>query len=126
MSAQEFEKQDDELMGMVNGHAAPEAIADAEEIMERATAPAPVTDQTDLQETEDSYHISKKRFAEMEAEVKKSLRMKTIAAVIVCALMAVSLLMVLAKPALLIWLVNIGIATCAVITGIAVDRWCRR
>lgn len=126
MSAQEFDQMDEELMDMVNDHAAPAAVADAEEIVERMTEEKPVDDTAALQEDEAGYHISKKQFDELEAKVEKTLRHKTIAAVIICVVMMVVLLMVLAKPSLLIWLVNIGVAICCVITGIAIDRWCRR
>lgn len=126
MSAQEFDQMDEELMGMVNDHAAPAAVADAEEIVERMTEEKPADDTAALQEDEAGYHISKKQFDELEAKMEKTLRHKTIAAVIICVVMMVVLLMVMAKPSLLIWLVNIGVVICSVITGIAVDRWCRR
>ena len=126
MSAQEFDQMDEELMGMVNDHAAPAAVADAEEIVERMTEEK-TADYTDIvQEDEAGYHISKKQFDELEAKMEKTLRYKTVAAVVVCAIMAVVLLLVLAKPSLLIWLVNIGVAICCVIAGIAIDRRCRR
>ena len=126
MSAQEFDQMDEELMGMVNDHAAPAAVADAEEIVERMTEEKPADDTAALQDDEAGYHISKKQFDWLEAKMEKTLRHKTVAAVVVCAIMAVVLLLVLAKPSLLIWLVNIGVAICCVITGIAIDRWCRR
>ena len=126
MSAQEFDQMDEELMGMVNDHAAPAAVADAEEIVERMTEEKTAVYTDIVQEDEAGYHISKKQFDELEAKMEKTLRYKTVAAVVVCAIMAVVLLLVLAKPSLLIWLVNIGVAICCVITGIAIDRWCRR
>ena len=132
MSAQEFDQLDEELMGLVNGHATPAAVEAAEEIVEQVTTSeqslkAEQKEPTKfLGETEEGYHISKKQFDELEAKMEKTLRHKTIAAVVVCVMMAMVLLMVMAKPSLLIWLVNIGVVICSVITGIAVDRWCRR
>ena len=126
MSVKEMEQMDEELMSVVNNHAAPAAVADAEEIVEQMTEKKPADTCDCLQETSDGYHITKKQFDELESKVEKTLRHKTIAAVIICVVMMVVLLMVLAKPSLLIWLVNIGVAICCVITGIAIDRWCRR
>ena len=144
MSAQEFDQMDEELMDMVNDHAAPEAVATADEIVEREAAPKAVEhtkipgewrthenycepDQNvALKKKGGRYTITEEKFKELEEKLEKVTRRRTIAAVVVCALTAVALLMVLFQPSLRIWLVNAGMVCCSVVTGIAMDRWCRR
>ena len=75
---------------------------------------------------EGEYWISEEMFAELEAEVEVQKRRKTLTAVVICALVAISLLAVMAKPDLLIWLVNVGVVCCSVVAGIALDRWWNR
>lgn len=132
MSTQEFDQMDEELMGMVNDHAAPAAVADAEEIVERVTAPktesaAEKLEPNDyLQDTGDGYRISKDQFNKLEREVEAKARNKTLLAVILSLVIAAALILVLAVPALRFWLVALGVISCAVVAGIAIDRWCRR
>ena len=144
MSIQEMEKMDEELMGLVNSHAAPDAVAAAEEIVERETAPKAVEhkelpgewcvhenycgpDQAVAVKKEGGrYTISEEKFKELEKEMEVVTRRRTLAAVVLCAVVFLVLLMVLAKPDLLIWLVNIGVVCCSVVAGIALDRWWRR
>ena len=121
MSAQEMEAMDNEVMGMVNDHAAPEAVKRAEEISKDTAAK-----ESKMGETDDKYWITKKQFAEIAAEAEAEKRRKTMTAVVICALVAISLLAVMAKPDLLIWLVNVGVVCCSVIAGIALDRWWNR
>ena len=127
MSTNEMEAMDNEVMGVVNGHAAPEAAAAAEDIAERVTAPKEETDA--CQDQSDpikfdgySYRMKKETFDKLQEDVNTHIRRKTLTTVILCALLAAALLVVLAVPKLLIWLVNIGVASCAVIAGIAIDR----
>ena len=144
MSAQEFDQMDEELMDMVNDHAAPEAVATAEEIVEREAVPKAVEPKQmpdenvatkrnyapdrneEVKRSRSMYQISEKEYRELEEKVEAATRRRTIAAVVVCALTAVALLMVLFQPSLLIWLVNAGVVSCSVVTGIAMDRWWRR
>ena len=123
MSMEEFEQMDNEVMGLVNDHAAPEAVTRAEQICEdTAIKPAKLTETEGVDDANIKYSINQKQYEELEAVVETERRRKTMAAVIVCALIAVALLTVLARPALLIWLVNIGIVCCSVVAGVALDR----
>lgn len=124
MSAKEMEQMDEEVMAVVNSHATPESMTNADAIVKQETAQQPVENPLPdlLEETQSDYRISKQKFAELEARAEVAARRKTLTVLVLCALLAVALLVVLAKPSLLIWLVNIGVATCAVIAGIAIDR----
>lgn len=148
MSIKEMEAMDEQVMSVVNGHAAPEAVANADEIAEREAArqmseempngPGPAEQVTAPQAKPNAapekertdkavYQLREKEFAKLVAEVEAEKRRKTLTVVILCAALAAALLAVLIEPSLLIWLVNIGVASCAVVAGIAIDRWlCHR
>ena len=122
MSSKEMEAMDNEVMSVVNGHAAPEAVAAAEEIVERETAPR----QDAPEEYQTYYKIDKKAMDEINADVETICRRKTLTIVVLCVLLAAALMVVMLKPSLLIWLVNIGVLSCAVTAGIVLDRWWHR
>lgn len=113
MSAKEMEQMDNEVMGVVNGHATPESMANAEALAAQTTA---------KRKTVETYEAARKMFAEVAAEDETKARRKTLTVVILSVLLAAVLLAVMVKPSLLIWLVNLGVAGCCVAIGIALDR----
>ena len=102
MSTQEFDQQDKQVIDVVNSHAAPETVKKEEEIASRAC----------LQKYE-------------SRRIKRYIARK-VAAVLACAAVAVALVAVMLQPDLLIWLVIIGLLSCAVVAGITIDRWWRK
>ena len=74
------------------------------------------------EEEGDRIFITKEKFQELAEEVEAKQKRNTAIVVAICALVALSMLAVLAKPDLLVWLVNLGVVSCAVVAGIALDR----
>lgn len=145
MSTQEMEQMDREVMAMVNNHANPEAEEAAEEILQEqerqgmnagdSSAAVPPQNDTSSVSCADTFprgegleaqRIHEEEFAELEKQWRRKKNRQTVLCVALCVLIAAALLATLAKPELLIWLGNVGVACCITIAGITVDRWIRR
>lgn len=118
MSMEEFNQMDNQVMDVVNDHAAPEAVLVAESIAaEHTTLRDP--------EQEINREMARARVREGQRRRKKE---NILAAIYLlsCIIVAGALLLVLVKPQWLVWVVNIGLAVCCTIAGIVVDRQIRR
>ena len=118
MSAQEFEQADEQVIDMVNNHAAPQASANAEQI---AKDPSVWEDPESMIARE----VAKIRVAEATRKRKRENR-NALICILVCLIVAAALLVVLAVPSWLIWLVNVGIVSCCTTAGIIADRYAQR
>lgn len=112
MSQQELEQTDQEVMEMVNSKATPEAKRRADQIEDAINGPTP----------EEGAGCEVDR---LHKEYCRKRKIRTAMCVMACVLIAVALLIVLFAPALLVWVVNIGILCCGIVAGIAIDRQCR-
>lgn len=125
MSQKEFEQQDEQVMDMVNGHSAPEATAAAEQIVE--------TVNTTLEESEDQKHASnletdmeRHRKAEWFRKKKLIANLRLVLFVTACLCVAAALVAAWYVPALLIWVVNVGVLACGVAAAMEIQRFVRR
>ena len=118
MSMEEFNQMDNQVMDVVNDHAAPEAVQAAESIAaEQANSRDP--EQEVIQE------MARARVRACQRRRKKE-NILAVIYLLSCIIVAGALLLVLVKPQWLIWVVNIGLAVCCTIAGIVVDRQIRR
>ncbi len=125
MSQQELEQGDQEVIGMVNGHSHPDAVAAAEEIAESVTAP--VQDRHDdacVYDAEDE----KEQCGLAERLYRKRKQMEILRAVLfvaACLCIATALVAVLYVPKLLVWVVNIGVLACGIAGAVKIDKYIR-
>ena len=117
VSVPNFEQEDQQVMDVVNPHSTPEAASNAEQISEQWNAPK----EPDNTERMISREAAKIRASNATEERKRQERLSVIG-IILCVIVAAALLVVLAKPQMLVWLVNVGVATCCTIAGIIIDR----
>lgn len=117
----DFEQEDKQVFDVVNPHSTQEAAANAEQISEQWSVP---------QEPDDTEKMVSREVAKIRArnatEKRKRENRKALLSILVCLLVAAALLVVLAVPGWLIWLVNIGIVSCCTTAGIVADRYIRR
>ena len=97
MSKNEFEKQDEQVIGMVNHTAG----TDAREGMKNP------------------------RTADTEAAYNQRRILLTVIQVLSCILVAAILVAALMDPEVVVHLVNVGVLTCGVVAGITIDRQLR-
>ena len=109
MSQQELEQTDQEVMEMVNKSATAGAKRRAEEIADAIKEPSPE-------------ELADKEAERLHKEYCHKRKIRAVLCVAACILIAVALLIVLFAPALLVWVVNIGILCCGVVAGMTVDR----
>ena len=69
--------------------------------------------------------LHEEELAELEKKWRRKKNWRTVLCVALCMLIAAALLATLVKPELLILLVSLGVISCSVVAGIAVDRWIR-
>ena len=110
----DFEQEDQQVINMVNAHSTPQAAANAEEIVK---GPAGWEDPEQMI----AHEVAKIRAERATKKRKKQERLSVIG-IILCVIVAAALLVVLANPQLLVWLVNVGVAACCTIAGIILDR----
>lgn len=129
----EFEKEDMEVMGVVNSHAAPEAAEQAEQIARDFDAlhnePERLTEeykQLVIHSTEDYRSKAEEDYQRMRKAQLRKVDRKMIAGVSLCILVAALFVIALAVPAFVVWLVNIGVLSCGIIAGIVTDRCIRK
>lgn len=124
MSQQELEQTDQEVMGMVNPHATPEAAAAADEIENRWK-----------QDQNKGNARGTCEFEEEDAETvlqkitqhrRKREKMQTVLCVAVCALILILFMVSLYVPKFVVWLANMGISCCITVAVLRVDRWRRK
>lgn len=134
MSQQELEQTDQEVMEMVNKAASPEATQIAEKIAEEHFAEAKngeffedVEEKT-VPDAMDAQWIPANRslIDKIARDAKKRFRNRMIICVVLCILIAAALVAAWAVPKLVIWVVNIGVLSCGITAGIAIDRFVRR
>lgn len=98
MSKNEFKKQDEQVIGMVNHTAG----TDAREGMKNP------------------------RTADTEAACKQRRILLTVIQVLSCILVAALLVTALMDPELVVHLVNVGVLACGIVAAVAIDRQLRR
>lgn len=115
MSQQEFEQNDQEVMNLVNGAASPEAKAVAEEIAQQVGESTPSQKDADSKEAD--------LFAE---ELHRKWRRNKIiggyAIVAACILIAAAIVIVMARPELLVWFANGSILCCGIVAALQIER----
>lgn len=128
----EFEREDLQVMGVVNAHAAPEAAEQAEQIARDLEAlrqvPEKVADNPVKQE-DDAENWRQKAEEDYQRTRKKCLRKidrKMAIGVGLCLLVAALFGIALAVPEFVVWLVNLGVLNCGIIAGIITDRCIRK
>lgn len=120
MSQQELEQGDQEVMGIVNDHAHPDATVVAEEIAEQMLQP------------EDPERIHCDDTCQCGANPDWNQNQKTregiSTGVCVAACLLVAVLLVAAKlfPAIVSWVVNAGVLCCGIVAAVKIDRAVRR
>lgn len=114
VSVPNFEQEDQQVINMVNANSSPEAAANAGDIVK---GPAGWEDPEQMI----AHEVAKIRAERATKKRKKQERLSVIG-IILCVIVAAALLVVLANPQLLVWLVNIGVAACCTIAGIIIDR----
>ena len=128
MSQQELKRGDQEVMGMVNGHSHPEAVAAAEEIAEVATEP--VQDSNDRAyaneaETEAQYEEACREVERMNRKRKRMEDLRAVLFVAACLCTATALVAAWYVPSLLIWVVNVGVLVCGIAAAVKIDKYIR-
>ena len=128
MSQQEFDQMDEQVMGLVNEAATPEAAARAEEIAKNLGqtedhARHRESDQKDYKSA--IFTIQQEKFDALWEKAARWRRRRAVITVVLCVAIVAVLLTVMAEPELLIWLVNAGVVSCAITAGITVDRQIR-
>ena len=121
MSQQELDRGDLEVMGMVNGHSTPEASAAAEEIAEMATAPKEEEVDCDLKADREWCCEAEKRFRKN----KRIATLQLVLSVTVCLCVAAALIAAWYVPALLIWVVNVGVLACGIAAAMKIEKYIR-
>ena len=117
MSQQEFEQNDQEVMELVNKSAAPEAKAMAEEIaqkVERDTEPEMVQPDNDI----DAEVLTE----EMYRKWRRKKMFSSCAIVAACGLIAAAIVIVMARPELLVWFANGSILCCGIVAALQIER----
>lgn len=97
MSQKEFEQNDQEVIDMVNRSAAPDAMAQADQLMEK-----------------------------LKGTYKRKKKMRTVMVVLLCMAIAAALITALFVPAFVVWVVNIGVLGCGMAAAVTADRYIRR
>lgn len=126
MSQQELDRGDLEVMGMVNGHSTPEASAAAEQIVESVNTPVAGPDEAkcamkpnpDNECLRAAEHSFRKRLWDAR------LRLALFVAACFCA--AAALVAAWYVPALLIWVVNMGVLFCGIAATAKISNYVRR
>lgn len=118
MSQQELEQTDQEVMGMVNPHATPEAAAAADEIENRWKQDQRAQKKTEEEDAE----AALEKFTQHR---RKREKMQTVLCVAVCALILVLFMVCLYVPEFVVWFANMGISCCITVAVLRVDRWRR-
>lgn len=140
MSQQELERTDQEVMDLVNGSAAPEAAATADEIEKRMRQLDAEQEQKLKDEQAAARHMAELEAArkeEMHRQMKESEErynrrqrrnqvLNTVLVVVLCFLISGALLMMLILPEIMMWVVSIGVVVCCTVAGIRVDRQVRK
>lgn len=121
MSQIEFEKNDQEVIEMVNRSATPEAVLQAEQIADAITEPVPDESSDTDKEEQASAMVEK-----MERMYLRKKKMRYFLTVALCFVIAAILIILLYMPFLMVWVVNIGILCCGMVAAVAVDRYVRR
>ena len=114
VSVPNFEQEDQQVIDMVNANSSPEAAANAEDIVK---GPAGWEDPEQM-----IAHEIAKIGAERATKKRKKQERLSVIGIVLCVIVAAALLVVLANPQWLVWLVNIGVAACCTIAGIILDR----
>lgn len=135
MSQQELEQADQEVINLVNKSTSPEATQSAEKIAEEHFAeekpegsfPEEAEEET-VPGAIDAKWIPANRsiIDKIARDAKKRFRNRMINCVVLCVLIAAALVAAWAVPKLVIWVVNIGVLSCGITAGIAIDRFVRR
>lgn len=125
MSQKEFEQQDEQVMDMVNGHSAPEATAAAEQIVETVKTPV-----MEGEGTENIRNPKKEREWHRAGGnlFRKNYRiaiLRLVLFVTACLCIAAALVAAWYVPALLIWVVNVGVLACGVAAAMEIQRFVR-
>lgn len=121
MSQIEFEKNDQEVIEMVNRSATPEAVLQAEQIADAITEPVPDEISDTGKEEQASAMVE-----EMERMYLRKKKMRYLLTVTLCFVITAMLIILLYMPFLMVWVVNIGILGCGMVAAVAVDRYVRR
>ena len=120
MSQAELEREDQEVMEIVNRHAHPEAAAAAKRIAAEAAEPVEDVWDPDAQYRELCQEGEKKLRNEKRKELLR-------VAIFVAACLGVAAALVAAwyVPKLLIWVVNIGVLACGSAIAVKIDTYIR-
>lgn len=121
MSQIEFEKNDQEVIEMVNRSATPEAVLQAEQIADAITDSVPDENSDTDKEEQSSAMVEK-----MERMYLRKKKMRYLLTVTLCFVITAMLIILLYMPFLMVWVVNIGILGCGMVAAVAVDRYVRR
>ena len=121
MSQIEFEKNDQEVIEMVNRSATPEAVLQAEQIADAITEPVP----DEISDTDKEEQASA-MVEEMERMYLRKKKMRYLLTVALCFVITAVLIILLYMPFLMVWVVNIGVLGCGMVAAVAVDRYVRR
>ncbi len=97
MRQNEFEQNDQEVIEMVNRSAAPDAMSQAEQLMEK-----------------------------LKGTYKRKKKLRTVLIVLMCMAIAAALITALFVPPFVVWVVNIGVLGCGMAAAVAADRYLRR
>lgn len=138
MSEKEMDRMDREVMALVNERdkrqeeEVPCGNGPETELQEELTGSADAlcndaeTEQVDqdvpLKKENGKYVLTEEQYQKLAAEVKSDARRRTRIRVAACATTAGVLLLTFMLPQLLPWMVSIGVISCSVAIGIAVDR----
>ena len=129
MSQQELEQTDQEVIDLVNGAAAEDAVENAEKIQEWFEEPrGEAAHRPDLKGSKDDTgddYAAEKAAEDYWRKRRRQYTVSTVVCVVVCSLIAAMLLMVLFDPSSVVQIVNIGVLSCGIVAGIKIDRWIR-
>ena len=131
MSQQEMERMDQECENVVNGSAAPEAMAAAEAIAEQwqeETKEHICVDFPGCKKCGEPIDVWAKRRTELQDSFRKEKnrrRASVVLRVLISILLGAFFVAVLIKPSLILWLVNAGVLCCGIVAAISIDRYCR-
>lgn len=114
MSQQELEHGDQEVMGIVNEHAHPDAAAAAENIKSQ-------------QRKKGTFgNVEKVRIAQWQQEEREAMRCRqmlwTVIQVLSCILVAALFVVALMEPGFVVHLVNVGVLACGIVAAVLIDR----
>ena len=121
MSQIEFEKNDQEVIEMVNRSATPEAVLQAEQIADAITESVPDAIPDTDKDEQASIMVEK-----MERMYRRKKTTRYILTVSLCVVIAALLIILLYMPFLMVWVVNIGVLGCGMVAAVAIDRYIRR